>query len=173
MLNAAKGRRWREGPLTEINNTAELEEWLRKQPREVAVAFAARAALRVLPIMGEARGRGFKGDFLAEIVLPVFRASAVAFANADYPAHDARDYARTAGDAASAVEFYHLPGRAQPILTNSTAAAARASTHAARSAFPAYGVAHASDCVEDAAYAYTTAVPGAAYILWSRRPCAI
>jgi hypothetical protein len=112
----------------------------------------------------EARGRGFKGDFLAEIVLPVFRASAVAFANADYPAHDARDYARTAGDAASAVEFYHLPGRAQPILTNSTTAAARASTHAARSAFPAYGVAHASDCVEDAAYAYTTAVRGAAVV---------
>jgi hypothetical protein len=55
MLNAAKGRRWREGPLTEINNTAELEEWLRKQPREVAVAFAARAALRVLPIMGSTR----------------------------------------------------------------------------------------------------------------------
>jgi hypothetical protein len=44
---------WREAPLVEINNSEELEAWLQKQPREVSVAFAARAALRVLPLLQE------------------------------------------------------------------------------------------------------------------------
>jgi hypothetical protein len=79
-------RFWREGPLVEINSSEELEEWLRKQPREVSVAFATRAALRVLPILQDARCRGFIGDFFAGIVLPVFRATGVAWAAAKYPA---------------------------------------------------------------------------------------
>jgi hypothetical protein len=80
MLNAAKGRRWREGPLAEINNKEEFEAWLRKQPREVAVAFAARAALRVLPILQTAQRRGVRGDFFASIVLPASLAAALAAA---------------------------------------------------------------------------------------------
>jgi hypothetical protein len=45
MLNALMAGR----PLAEMNNREELEEWLRNQRREVAVAFAARSGLRVLP----------------------------------------------------------------------------------------------------------------------------
>jgi len=62
-----------------------LEAWLRKRPREVSVAFAARAALRVLPSVWTARDEGFKGDFFTDIVLPVFRANAVAWVTARYP----------------------------------------------------------------------------------------
>jgi hypothetical protein len=46
MLEAAKERQWREGPLAEINNNEELQAWLRTQPRAVSVAFAARVVLR-------------------------------------------------------------------------------------------------------------------------------
>jgi hypothetical protein len=85
MLNKVKERRWRERPLAEINNKRELETWLRKQPREVSVAFAARVALRVLPFMQGAR---HSEGYLRNLVLPVFRATAISWAAAKYPAHE-------------------------------------------------------------------------------------
>jgi hypothetical protein len=84
MLNAAKGRRCREGPLVEINNAKELEAWLRKQPREVAFAFAAHAALRVLPVVQLEK----RETYIRDLVLPVFRATAISWAAAKYPARE-------------------------------------------------------------------------------------
>jgi hypothetical protein len=84
MLNAAKGRRWPEGPLPEINNSEELEAWLRKQPREVSVVFAARAALRVLPVVQLEK----RETYIRDLVLPVFRATAISWAAAKYPARE-------------------------------------------------------------------------------------
>jgi len=71
-------RFWREAPLAGINNSEELKAWLRTQPRDVSTAFAARAALRVLPIVHAPRRGSFEGEFFAGIVLPVFRATGVA-----------------------------------------------------------------------------------------------
>jgi hypothetical protein len=99
-----------------------LLAWLLKQPGEVSVAFAARAALRVLPNVGEARGRLTRGDFFAEIMLPVFRATGVAWVAAKYPtqATNLRNAAANA-DANAAIAAAN---------TADAAAALRAADHA-------------------------------------------
>jgi hypothetical protein len=55
-----------------------FQKWLLQQPPEWSVTIAARAALRVLPLV-----RGDKN--LAAIALPVFRATAIAWFAAKYP----------------------------------------------------------------------------------------
>jgi hypothetical protein len=47
MVNAADGTLRREEPLAGINNSEELEAWLRTQWHDVAVAFAARGLARL------------------------------------------------------------------------------------------------------------------------------
>ncbi|MGC2221225.1 MAG: hypothetical protein WA624_02090, partial [Methylocella sp.] len=81
MLSAPKV--W-EAPLADLKNNDALRAWLRTQPREVSVALAARAALRVLPILLTAERKGYMRD----VVLPVFRAAAVAWAAGKYPARE-------------------------------------------------------------------------------------
>jgi hypothetical protein len=71
--------------LVHFKNRKELETWLQKQPRAVSVALAARAALRALPVMQKAL---LRGDYRSGLVLPVFRATAVSWAAAKYPAHE-------------------------------------------------------------------------------------
>jgi hypothetical protein len=129
----------RETPLVEINNREGLEAWLQKQPREVAVALAARAALRVLPLIQNSARYG--SNFPMDIALAVFRAAAVSWMAAKYPSDKSlraeADSAATAAGAAST-------GRAPPAFAAAAAAragAARGSVargHAAEAAEAAY-----------------------------------
>ena len=59
-------------------------EWFNKQPSEVAVVLAARAALRVLPLVAQTNEESAE-QVLSVVVLPCFRAAAVSWAVAKYP----------------------------------------------------------------------------------------
>lgn len=95
---------WREGALLEIKDREEFDAWLRKQPREVAAAFAARAALRVLPMVSKARGIGYDFDQFFNITLAVFRATAIAWVRAKYPI-SGREFAAAAAAASYAASL--------------------------------------------------------------------
>jgi hypothetical protein len=57
-------------------------EWFNKQPSEVAVVLAARAALRVLPLVAQTNEESAE-QVLSVVVLPCFRAAAVSWAVPD------------------------------------------------------------------------------------------
>jgi hypothetical protein len=73
----------------EVTDWKSLQTWLQGQSREVAVAVAARAALRVAPLVGEARptrnSTKAAGQF-ADLTSGVFRSVALARTAARYPA---------------------------------------------------------------------------------------
>ena len=136
-----------------------MGEWLEFQPREVAVALAARAALRVLPILEQARSVSFGGNFFADIVLPVCRATGVSCAGASYPG-EATQRAASATRAANAAAVDALHGTVG--ASRVAIAAARAADATATGAHAAKGaIAHAT------AAAAAAAGDAAAPIFWS------
>jgi hypothetical protein len=97
--------------MVDFSNRAEAGRWLEEQPREVAVAIVARAALRVLPLIVHAPP-GDAATFSSAIALSCFRAAAMAWVTAKYPAHGnklrgaaAAAGADTAADVAAHVEI--------------------------------------------------------------------
>lgn len=64
-------------PLVEITNVEDLEEWLRKRPREDAVLIAARIALRSLPLLAPVIHANEEED-RKTVLLPVMRGLLVA-----------------------------------------------------------------------------------------------
>jgi hypothetical protein len=96
--------------MVDFSNHAEAGRWIEEQPREVAVAIVARAALRVLPLIVNARP-GDAAKFSSAIALSCFRAAAMAWVTAKYPAHDnkLRDAAAAAGGAGAAAVAREYP----------------------------------------------------------------
>ncbi|MHB8886713.1 MAG: hypothetical protein ACYC5H_16845 [Methylovirgula sp.] len=90
--------------LVDVTNQKELRAWLRTQPRQISVVLAARAALRMLPMLWATDVSPYDRRVGGEIILPVFRASALAWAAANYPTCDGtlKDFANATFAAASA-----------------------------------------------------------------------
>jgi hypothetical protein len=84
-----------------FSNEGEIRDWLANKPRDVAVVFAARMALRIAPLLAGLRGPR-RGGVGGDIALSVFRAMATPWVAGQYPAHSTtiRAVAATACDAA-------------------------------------------------------------------------
>ena len=147
--------------MVDFSSRDEVKRWLdaiqpAKRQREVAVAIAARAALRVLPLLArEVKKRHSKpAGILRRLLAPCLRGTALPWAAARYPAHDneLRAHAAAAAFAASyAAAAYAATADAADAADAASAAAEAAAAAAASSAAAAASAAAASA----AAVAYT------------------
>jgi hypothetical protein len=130
---------------TDFKNRSQLDAWLGKQPPDVAVVLAARAALRVLPVAQTAKHEGFTGV----LVLPVFRAMVFSWASAQYPAQRTELAAATADAYATVVAARAAAAAARAVAVRAAAAYAGArsyaSAHAGDAAAPFFWSALSSD----------------------------
>ena len=81
----------------EIEMQEELEAWFKENPLAVAQVVAARAALRGLPYIVQAKN---DGNFASAILLPVFWAVTTSWVARKYPTHDV--------DSASYLSLIHI-----------------------------------------------------------------
>jgi hypothetical protein len=123
--------------------------WLQDKPRDVAIVFAARMALRAAPLLTGVRGLrgGAAESFGEDVALPVFRAVATAWVAGQYPARGAA-IAHAAEAACEAVSFVAHGPRSAPVASaRSAAIAAGHAAHAAVYLDPGAGV-HEPDAVQ-------------------------
>jgi hypothetical protein len=146
----------------QIKNEANLKDWLRGRKREDAVAIAARAALRVFPLVAQSSGtRGIEqtNRQFAVLTLASFRAGASAFVAAKYPTRaDAAD----ATFAGSIFAFATIAAASSAAHAAEAARAAGAAIHTAGGARAAGAAIHAADAAAAAARA-AGSLPSAAF----------
>jgi hypothetical protein len=143
-------------PSVDPGNRDAFEKWLASKPPSWSVVIAARAALRLLPLIGPNKISARNAEIL---VLPIFRASAIARFAAVYPnratgarAVDAADAAADAASDTPAATVVTLAARAAAsALATAFAARAAAAAFAARAVVAAPAVAFAAP---DAAAAF-------------------
>jgi hypothetical protein len=104
--SADRCQRYPQGEMVDFSDRDSVRKWLdhiepAERPREVAIALAARAALRVVPLLSAelTRVEPPRDIVLSDLVLPSLRASALSWAAAKYPA-EAMSLTSLAGDAA-------------------------------------------------------------------------
>jgi hypothetical protein len=114
--------------VVEFSKREELERWLEGKPREWTVVIAARAALRVVPLLATVLGPRGGGLEKAgrDIILPVFRGVAASWVAGTLPSYDT-DLDAYAAYTTSALETRSYP----PAAAEATAAADAAYTTAA------------------------------------------
>lgn len=80
-----RSRGSRAGEPVDFSDLKATRRWFEQQPYEVAVAMAARAALRVLPLIATGRAVEPRARFFNTVALPCFRAAAATWAIARFP----------------------------------------------------------------------------------------
>jgi hypothetical protein len=131
----------------DFSNRNDVRRWLLNKPREVAVVFAARAALRVAPLLAAAL-RPRRGGIDQDIVLLAFRAMATSWAAGRYAARDLEiraSSARAASAAANIAATYAVYADANAVhAANAAVHAAHAAANAVAAARDSANAAHAS-----------------------------
>ena len=154
--------------MVDFSEYEEVKAWLEsiepaERRREAAVALAARAALRVAPLLRGELNQGKSGHTqaapLSDIVLPCLRATALAWAAARYPAQGKElRAAAVAADAVSATINGPLLGHAVTFALAAAAGAGAAATDAA-----ATDVAAAASTISSASDAAATAAANSVF----------
>jgi hypothetical protein len=116
-----------------VRNHDEGRIWLETQPHEVSLAIAARAALRVLPLVEYALLRRAE-RFRSNVVLPCFRATVIPWVGAKYPTRDAQLHAGNPADGARAARTTLLGTAAGNTVVNAASSAAAAYSTSTRNA---------------------------------------
>ena len=163
--------------MAKITDREELRNWLDDQSRKVAVCIAARAALRVLPVLRQEFESSLpEEEISAALILPVFRAMAVSWVAASHPTHDTElidaatasaSFSADAAAAASAASFSAVSAAASASFSAAAAASASFSAASAASFSAVSAAASASFSAAASASFSAAASASAASTIWT------